>query len=72
MILLLYYFLKCICNLREVKFFENCMPNPFVVMFSKGKQGKDLFSIFYKIYCHAIFKKVIFPTIIAVKLVRHL
>lgn len=34
MILLLYYFLKCICNLREVKFFENCMPNPFVVMFS--------------------------------------
>lgn len=72
MILLLYYFFKCICNLREVKFFENCMLNFFVVMFFKGKQGKDLFLIFYKIYCYVIFKKVIFFIIIVVKLVRYL
>lgn len=72
MMLLLYYFLKCICNLWEVKFFENCMPNPFVVMFSKGKQGKDLFSIFYEMQFSCNFQKRYVSHNTPVKLVRHL
>lgn len=54
------YKFQCFCNIWEVMFifFWKLHASSFCCHGNqRTNMGKDLFSIFYKIYCHAIFKK---------------